>query len=183
MGPTADNRIKPDVAAMGVATSVIEPSGSVGKSSGTSLAAPLITSLVAGVWQRYPELTNREVMDAIRSSGSQAANPDKYLGFGIPSYDDVVAYLDHRANSDLFSVFPNPAFHDSIAIKPLFPDEVSSCKIEFISVEGRIIMEKQVSFSRAAPVFTQSLFGFRQGSYFARITWDDKTFVYRFVKY
>jgi serine protease AprX len=79
-GPTSDQRIKPDVAALGVGTSVIESSGSPGRSSGTSLAAPLITSLAAGVLQKYPAATNLEILDAIRKSASQSAKPDNFIG-------------------------------------------------------------------------------------------------------
>src|SRR5688500_307683 len=62
IGPSADGRIKPDVAALGVNTSVVRPTGALGTSSGTSLASPLVASLAAGVWQRYPSLTSLEVM-------------------------------------------------------------------------------------------------------------------------
>jgi succinyl-CoA synthetase alpha subunit len=47
IGPSADGRVKPDVAAMGVNTTVVKPDGSIGVASGTSLSSPLVTSLVA----------------------------------------------------------------------------------------------------------------------------------------
>jgi serine protease AprX len=182
IGPTADNRIKPDVAAMGVNTSVVEPTGTIGRATGTSLAAPTITSLAAGVWQRYPSLTNVQVMDAIRNSGSQAISPDKFLGYGVPDYDKIVELLDKTINDDFFAVYPNPSFIDSIVIKPLFPEEVGFCTIEFISAEGKSVFTYETGFSKDFPAYTKSLIQFATGQYFVRIHWNDRTFLYRFAK-
>jgi serine protease AprX len=181
-GPTADDRIKPDVAAMGVNTSVVMPSGNFGKASGTSLAAPLITSLAAGVWQKYPALTNIELMDAIRFSASQSFHPDTLLGYGIPNYQRIVSYLEKNISDDFFAVYPNPALQDSIMIQPLFPEEVDTCNIEFISAEGKSVYNAEVGFSRNTRSFTRSLVQFATGLYFVRIKWNGRTFVYRFVK-
>jgi serine protease AprX len=182
IGPSADNRIKPDVAALGVSTSVVAPNGTITKSSGTSFAAPLITSLAAGLLQRYPYLTNAELMFAIRNSASQAFLPDKYLGYGIPDYERIVGYLDKTLTDDLFAVYPNPSFIDSIVIKPLYPEEVASCKVELISVDGKAIANFDAGFSRENPMFTKSLLPIASGAYFVRIHWNARTFLYRFVK-
>lgn len=182
IGPTADNRIKPDVAALGVSTSVIQPGGSIGKATGTSLAAPLITSLAAGVWQRYPSLTNSELMDVIRNSGHQAFQPDQFLGYGIPNYETIIDYLEKTVNEDFFAVYPNPSFIDSIVIRPLFPEEVGQCTIEFISVDGKSVFNYETGFSREFPAYTKSLVQFAPGQYYVRIHWRDRTFLYRFVK-
>lgn len=181
-GPTADNRIKPDVAAMGVSTSVIQPGGTTGKATGTSLAAPLITSLAAGIWQRYPSLTNTELMDVIRTSGTQAFQPDKFLGYGVPNYERIIEYLEKSVNDDFFAVYPNPSFIDSIVIRPLFPEEVELCTIEFISVDGKTVFTYETGFSREYPAYTKSLVQFAAGLYFVRIHWQNRTFIYRFVK-
>jgi serine protease AprX len=182
IGPSADNRIKPDVAAMGVNTSVINVNGNIDKSSGTSLAAPLITSLMAGIVQKYPDLTNTELMDAVRNSASQAFNPDKYLGYGIPRYERIVEYLDKTIDADFFAVYPNPTFVDSITIRPLFPEEVVSCSIEIITLDGKIIYNLDTGFSKENRAFMKSLTSYSDGLYFVRIKWQDKVFVYRFVK-
>src|SRR5690606_38091386 len=140
-------RIKPDVAALGTGTAVILPSGSTGVASGTSLAAPLITSLVAGVWQQYPQLTNKEIMDAIRRSGSQANTPDNQIGYSIANYNAVVNYIEQLPRKDGFEVYPNPFYTDSLIIKAKNPDEVKDCRIELISSDGKIVFTKQFSFS------------------------------------
>ena len=108
VGPTADGRVKPDVAAMGVSTSVISTDGTIVTGGGTSFAAPLIASLAALVWQQHPTLTVTEVRDSIRIHGSQYLNPDNFLGYGIP-YFDVITAVDPSLETNLVSIYPNPS--------------------------------------------------------------------------
>ena len=182
IGPSADGRIKPDVAAMGVNTSVIKPDGSTGTASGTSLSSPLITSLVAGVWQRYPQLSNKEIMDAIRKSASQAINPDNFLGYGIPNFRAVVNYLEQLPQENVFEVYPNPILTDTFTIKPFDPIQVTSCRVELLSSQGQVIYDVDASFSWLNRTFTADLTQLAAGMYFLRIWWGDKRYVYKLVK-
>ncbi|MEL7020322.1 MAG: S8 family serine peptidase [Bacteroidota bacterium] len=93
-GPTADGRIKPDVVALGRrigVASVFTPQ--VNASNGTSYAAPLITGLVAALWQAFPHKTNFEIVDAVRQSGSQSEHPDNELGYGLPDFKKAFELL------------------------------------------------------------------------------------------
>ncbi|MBA4054558.1 MAG: hypothetical protein C0490_07595, partial [Marivirga sp.] len=182
IGPAADGRIKPDVAAMGVNTSVIKPDGTTGSASGTSLSSPLVTSLVAGVWQRYPELSNKEIMDAIRSSASQAANPDNFLGYGIPNFKAIVNYLELTPQENVFEVFPNPILTDTFTIKPFDPGQVTSCRVELVSSQGQVLYRADANFSWLNRTYTANLSQFVAGMYYLRIWWGDKRYVYKLVK-
>jgi serine protease AprX len=182
IGPASDGRIKPDVAALGVNTSVIKPNGTLGTASGTSLAAPLVTSLAAGVWQRYPDLSNVEVIDAIRRSASQSGNPDNLLGYGIPNFKAVVNYVEQSHQENVFDVYPNPIMHDSVTIRPFDPNQVSSCKVEVISSQGQTIYEASVSFSWTNRTYTSYVTNLNAGIYFMRILWGDKRYTYKLVK-
>lgn len=181
-GPSADGRVKPDVAAMGVNTNVIRPDGTTGTVSGTSLASPLVASLAAGVWQRYPSMSNIEVIDAIRKSASQANNPDNLLGYGIPNFKAVVNYLESHPQENTFDVFPNPVVSDTFTIRPSDPGKVTSCHIELVSTQGQVLFGKDVSFSWLNRVYTQNLSSMAAGLYFLRISWGDKKYTYRLVK-
>jgi serine protease AprX len=85
VGPTVDGRIKPDVAAQGVLVTVAAPNtpSSYTNVNGTSFSCPLTAGVVALVLQARPSATVAEVEDAIRSTASQAAQPDNLLGWGI----------------------------------------------------------------------------------------------------
>ena len=86
IGPTADNRIKPDVVALGTGVSIISSSGTISSGNGTSFSCPLMASFVAGLWQEFPDLTVSQLFDLVRSMGHQAASPNNFLGHGIPDY-------------------------------------------------------------------------------------------------
>lgn len=84
-GPTADGRIKPDVAALGRGACVASPSDdhAYGSVNGTSFATPLTAGVVALMLERAPHLNPIEVRSALRGSASQAGSPDNDLGWGI----------------------------------------------------------------------------------------------------
>jgi hypothetical protein len=86
-GPTADGRIKPNVAARGFETIVASLSGYVVDSaSGTSFSSPVTAGMVASLWQATRNKTNIEVIAALQEASSQYAHPDDGLGYGVPDY-------------------------------------------------------------------------------------------------
>lgn len=85
VGPTADGRIKPDVAAQGLFVKTASPisvSG-YGGANGTSFSCPLTAGVVALILQAHPTYTVEQVHTVLRSTASQAAAPDNLLGWGI----------------------------------------------------------------------------------------------------
>jgi hypothetical protein len=91
-GPTADGRIKPDVAAQGFSTVVSSMSKyKTTRTSGTSFSSPVMAGMVASLKQAFPNKPADEIRDIIRRSGNQSTKPDSALGHGIPNY--FVAYL------------------------------------------------------------------------------------------
>ncbi len=180
-GPSSDGRIKPDVAALGVGVSIIRPSGAIGTASGTSFSAPLITSLVAGVWQHYPDMKNTEIIEAIRSSASQANNPDILLGYGIPNFKAVVNKIEWRPQENLIEVFPNPVM-DTLTIRPQTPTEVSSCRVEIITLQGQTVADRQIDFDWLNRNYQTDCSELASGMYFLRVWLNQKIFSYKFVK-
>lgn len=84
VGNTADNRIKPDVVAVGFGSEVMKTDGSQGKANGTSFASPILCGMVACLWQACPKLTAKELVELVRSSGDRADYPDNIYGYGVP---------------------------------------------------------------------------------------------------
>ncbi len=84
-GPTADGRVKPDLAAPGRSVTVVRWDEDQGlrTASGTSLAAPIIAGTCALLLEAHPEWTREELFEALRSTASQATQPDYDLGWGI----------------------------------------------------------------------------------------------------
>lgn len=119
IGPTSDGRIKPDVAALGSHVALYSQDGVIATRSGTSFSAPLVAGLAAGLWQKFPELTNLELKELILGSGEQHFSPDTLLGHGVPNYNYTgtsrVLSLGHLM-ADNFTVFPNPFSEEVISV-------------------------------------------------------------------
>ena len=84
-GPTADGRQKPEVAAWGQLTRIIDlNSGEATTGSGTSYATPEIAGMAACLWQALPGKTAMQIRELIIKSAHQYDSPDYQLGYGIP---------------------------------------------------------------------------------------------------
>jgi len=109
-GPTSDGRTKPDVSAMGVASVLINSSGVVSINNGTSFASPITAGLVACLWQAHPNVTNAQITQAIKNTGSLFSSPDAQLGFGIPNFQmalTTLAVADENSVQKM-GIYPNP---------------------------------------------------------------------------
>ncbi|MEJ2004274.1 MAG: S8 family peptidase [Cyclobacteriaceae bacterium] len=107
LGPTADDRIKPDVVSLGVGVPVINSEGDILNQSGTSFASPIMAGYAALLLQQYPSLTGNEIFGLIRDSGNQAV-PDNTFGFGI-SYIEIVLSSEPVISDEKIRIFPVPA--------------------------------------------------------------------------
>ncbi|MGC1241661.1 MAG: S8 family peptidase [Chryseosolibacter sp.] len=182
IGPTADNRIKPDLAALGQGVKVVKSNGQISTASGTSLAAPLVTSLVAGVVQRYPELSSREVIALLKETASQANNPDNLLGYGIPNFQAVVNFQEHVPQASVFDIFPNPLEGDTLTIRPFDPMLVDSCEIEIITAQGQSMGRDTARFDWLNRSYRADLSGLAPGIYYVRVFAEKRRYTFKLVK-
>ena len=83
-GLTEDLRIKPDVMTLGANSVVVGDNGLVTYKSGTSFSSPIMCGMAACLWQAFPTLTNKEIIDVIRESSNNYEHPNKDYGYGIP---------------------------------------------------------------------------------------------------
>jgi subtilisin family serine protease len=96
-GYTADNRIKPDLVAMGSNVSIVSSDGSIIQSNGTSFATPILAGLGACLWEAFPDLTAFEMIKLLQTSGNRYLQPDSLFGYGIP--DVFKAYIQHTTGT------------------------------------------------------------------------------------
>jgi serine protease AprX len=180
IGPSADGRIKPDVGAMGVGVSVVNPSGNLGMASGTSLAAPIVTGLLAGIWQKYPHLSNLELLDAVRSTASQAENPDNLLGYGIPNFRAVSNLLDWQPQDKPMVVAPNPVT-DTLVIRPDEPED-EKVVVEILSLQGQVLSSQEARFDWIARGFQADCSKLAAGMYLLRVRTGQEVYSFKVVK-
>lgn len=179
-GPSADGRIKPDVVALGTGVSVVRANGSVFTGSGTSFSAPLVTSLLAGIWNDKPDLKNSDLIEALRLTASQAKNPDNFLGYGIPNYLAIRHYLERIPQTEPVIVFPNPVI-TNLTVRPASP-EGGNLKLMLVSAQGKVVTEREVSFSWLNNEYTADVSALASGFYVLRIQTTGQILTFRIVK-
>ncbi|MCQ2213976.1 MAG: S8 family serine peptidase [Bacteroidaceae bacterium] len=90
IGNVMGSRIKPDVCAQGGASGVMGVTGKTSKANGTSFSSPILTGMVACLWQALPNLNAYQIMDLVRKSGNNAEHPDNIYGHGIPDFQKAL---------------------------------------------------------------------------------------------
>lgn len=141
IGPSFDNRVKPDVCAKGLSTTVSDISGNIVTQSGTSFSSPVLAGMVASLWSAVPSLTSIELKQFIQESGDIYTNPTFQKGYGVP---DFQLALTNALNSLIFStkspvVYPNPARNEITLISEDFNGKM----IIFNSL-GQVVKEENI---------------------------------------
>ncbi len=147
-GPSADNRIKPDVAAMGLGATVINFAGDISIASGTSFSSPIIAGMVACLVQAQPTRTVTEIMNQVRRSADQYWTPDNRLGYGIPDFDRAfIIGIDELEEKDeqKFSIFPNP-FQDKLKIQFAGEEGAQKASLQLLEPSGKTLLEMEHDF-------------------------------------
>ena len=145
-GPTSDDRIKPDISALGTWVRIVYKD-EITYANGTSFSAPMVAGLAAGFWQAYPELTNIEVIQYLKMTASQSDAPDTLIGYGLPNF--VRAFNKVKINEgdivDKFVIFPNPVTNRRIIyfyIDSLMEESMS--ELSFYDLKGAFIQSLEV---------------------------------------
>jgi hypothetical protein len=78
---------------------------SLGLSSGTSLASPMLAGALASLWSAFPEKTAAEILDGVFASADQDKKPDNGRGYGLPDMTQAWIGLGEMSpgNGGLFS--------------------------------------------------------------------------------
>jgi subtilisin family serine protease len=96
VGPTADGRLKPDVAAQGTSIQTARSDFArggpeyFGGQVGTSFSTPLVAGAAALYLQAHPDATPADVKAALHATASQSDAPDTCVGYGIVRARDAV---------------------------------------------------------------------------------------------
>ena len=174
VGPTADNRIKPEVTAQGQGTFIATPSGSIAAGNGTSFSSPIIAGLSACLWQQYPEKTSGEIRDMIIRSCDQYNNPDSLKGYGIPDFSIASDINKIQQAEKKIRVYPNP-FKDSFQIElPDIPLKFNKVTLSIYNVLGKKVYMKTFSSDVVQQTLTiEPKKAQQEGVYFITIRYND----------
>lgn len=168
IGPSFDNRVKPDVMAQGSPTTIIDGSGSFNADFGTSYAAPLVAGLAACLIEAYPADHSEEIANYIRSSAHLYATPNDFMGYGIPDFQLALSlstpeYLVQKTD---YRLYPNPV-QDHIIIDAKTQKNWKA-ELRIFDLSGKCILQKEI---QAYDAYRVNL-NLKQGSYIMQLAGD-----------
>ena len=174
-GPTFDGRIKPEVVAQGVATAVQSPDSSLVPANGTSFSAPLISGLMACLWEKNPEYTPMQLREKLIHSASQPNNPDSLIGYGIPNFSMAgnlgLKSIAHAA----IRVYPNPfKYHFYIRI-PEVSLKNKTLSIDVYDIMGRKHFSRHYTDTAHQTIKVDALHNSPSGMYLVKVSLNQKT--------
>lgn len=146
-GPSSDGRIKPNVAAQGLAAALSNSNGEITTGSGTSFSSPITAGLATCLWQANPTKTNMQIIAAIEKSAHQFNTPDEYLGYGIPNFELANNILKDKITSGypddkIIDLSPVP-FHENLVLK-FYSKNSQTITIKLHDITGKIVFQGEV---------------------------------------
>lgn len=178
-GPSADGRVKPTVASVGVSTALSSSTGEIAGGNGTSFATPNLAGLVTCLWQAFPDFKSWEIIDAVKKSSSIYNAPNDRIGYGIPDFSKAFESLslqrilrkaDVILQSDRIKVYPNP-FRKKITVL-IRPEHTATGYFRLFDVAGKLYFEKEFALQKEVVQILnfENLPSLQRGLYILRFT-------------
>ncbi len=180
-GPTSDQDVKPEVAAMGADNYVAGSYGGVTTGNGTSFAAPIIAGLSACLLQANPGISAMDLRNAIIRSADQYSNPDDSYGYGIPDFNLAHMNIQWEKNPGIHSVqaFPNP-FRNQLYV--YFESPVKDVlSVQLFDLSGKELL-REWSYNGKYLSIENGLNGLNKGVYLLHIQSGDFSYNLKMVK-
>lgn len=179
-GYSADGRVKPDVLSVGEGTFLYDNYGILSTSSGTSFSAPLMTGMLACLWQALPQSSNKELIELVRTNSSKALLPDTHSGYGIPNMAQIVQLQSNLpvVNSEQPDIYFKNKSGSRLSITHL-PDTDSVYTVYFYNEIGRKVQENQIVASGECIIDTRFL---KRGMHIVFISGNKRSFTKKLIK-
>ncbi|TRX22005.1 S8 family serine peptidase [Flavobacterium franklandianum] len=181
IGPSYDDRVKPDVMAQGQTVVLSDPAGNLVTGSGTSFSCPITSGMVACLWQALPGKNAQQIKQLIQQSSDNFTEPAvksrPQYGYGIPDFNLALSNglsVEEFLNNE-YKIYPNPT-NDLVSFS--LPSNVEGDKIYIYSISGQKVIEENSS----TQVPTISLKSLSSGVYFYKIVSKSYTKTGKIIK-
>jgi len=183
-GPSADNDVKPNVAAQGAWTAIQGTDGFINiYGFGTSFSCPVLAGSATCLWQAYPTATAMEIHDAIQQSANYAHDPNDSLGYGIPNFQlahQLLSVNDHQLFANALVVYPNPVIDDvRFLLKSM---RQGTLLVDLYDVSGKKIMSNEMYSDGVHSNVIAGSESLATGIYIMKVAFDDGILVQRVMK-
>lgn len=182
VGPTFDKRVKPDVVAMGKGTYYINQNNAIASGDGTSYSTPVVSGLLACLWQVNPKLKASELINLIVRSSSRYGSPSPEYGYGLPDfralYNVVSGVVFPEAKAGGWALNPNPVHNFPVQlVRSGFEGTIA---LSLWSLQGKLIWSEKTWVNGA--VSWNPLVALQPGIYLVRISDARQTVTLKLVK-
>jgi serine protease AprX len=184
-GYTLDQRVKPDLAAVGVSTSLLSTSDKVFYGNGTSFSTPTISGAIACLISAHPAKTHLEIRQAVLQSARQYNQPDSLMGFGIPDLN--IAHLLLRgldADSQaivMANVLPNPFSRGFYLV--VSPKDTQDIDVYIYDLSGKEVFRNGFAQVKDTQVFyINELANLSNGIYVVKVVAQGESYTRKIVK-
>ena len=183
LGPSADGRVKPDIAATGLGTILANPeNNSLMSGNGTSFSTPLTAGLCACLWQGIPGATNIDIINALRFTASQSASPDSVLGYGIANFYKAYLLLKKQQNNTSITkpnylISANP-FQNRLELIITSPS-TTGWMVDIYTIQGQLV-ERYLNLSSNRPKLIGNKI--KSGVYLLRILSGSQIAIEKIIK-
>jgi len=185
-GPSSDLRVKPDVVAIGKGTWMADFVSGIRQGNGTSLSTPVISGLVACLWQAVPDAPAMDVVASIKESSDRFTRPDEDYGYGIPDFNLAHVLLRSREygvpGNNQVMTFPNP-FNTLLYI--IFSSPVDGpADVSLVDISGRVVLHLVYPQFTGRNYITldQGLSDLNKGIYFLKVVTGGKISISQLIK-
>ena len=173
-GFTTTPTLKPNVCAVGVQSLCLWDSSGYYFANGTSFSAPIITGLIACMWQSNPSLKPFEIRDWLHRISTNFNHPNFDIGFGIPKINNEI-----DTNLNLI-IYPNPT-KDYLIIETNNTDTDSIIEISLYSFLHSNPSKIYNSQSKSQYLWLD-LRDYSPGLYFLNVQIGEKTYWRKIIK-
>lgn len=197
-GPTADGRMKPDITAPGdaiissipdVANVINNADGKIAQTienktyywaymSGTSMAAPFVTGVLATWLEANPQLTPEKVREVFSTTSMTdtytGTCPNNTWGYGkIDAYEGLLKVIattpiqNLETMPDAIMLYPNP---NNGSFKLLFTESDENVLISVYTANGQQVLTKQIDHVNTQEDLSVDLGSITSGAYVVKVS-------------
>jgi hypothetical protein len=184
-GYSYDGRVKPEVVAQGVQTTIANVyNGDYNASNGTSYSNPVIAGMVACLRQAHPDKGVKEIIQAVIRSANRYQNPDSLYGYGIPDFQLADLYLTQidisNLNNNNALVYPNP-FSESFTVvfNSSSREEVI---VQIFDTSGRLLKSDSCYVAEGTNQLVTNASSLSGGMYLVRLITEQKVHELKVLK-
>ena len=143
-GYTVDERVKPDVMAVGAGTYLVNFNGMITQGNGTSFSCPILSGMLACILQAHPGTGYGDLYQALIQSADRFNEPNEFYGYGIPSAMGMHSLLGGASTVSTrnliekghWQLYPNPG-SGTFFLTTLHPSKFQRISLEISDLHGR----------------------------------------------